>query len=50
MARQSYKALKPVVVAGKPHAEGSTFTSEPEQVRWALLRGLVEKVPEPKRK
>lgn len=42
MAGQSYKAMRDLVVAGTPQAEGSTFTAVPETVAIALTRGWVQ--------
>ena len=51
MAGQSYRATRDVVIAGKPQAEGSTFTAAPESVAIALTRGWVEEAQaKPKRK
>ena len=49
MAGQSYKATRDLVIDGEAHAEGSTFSADPEAVALALARGWVEAKAAPKR-
>lgn len=49
MADARWKALVPLVVAGKPVAAGKTFSAPQAAVQEILIRGQVERV-ETKRK